>query len=330
MKLAGEAGSLLKLEEEVQEAIRKGQAKFEESYPLFHVTEYSLSEKPTEHSYHFVLGKVEAERVSFWDLAERLVLAALQDYAAYAVNGNRLQRKLFVEDVVHGFAFVDLCRQRFDVVLMNPPYGDLSAAARSYSDRTFAFSSHEAFCCFFQRAFSFLTSRGLVGSLTSRTFLTFSTFSSFRRSVISERHVHCVADLGFGVLDGAVVETAASVIDAYPQHSASLFIRLLKEDDKASVLIEAASSSIRGSTYLVSEAAFREVPGTPFCYWAGNRMRRIFQSFPSFANAGGRPTLGLVSADNDRFLRLRWETPEKLRRVRWNRSQSLILGGAVY
>ena len=50
MQLAGEAGSLLKIEEELQEAVRKGQEEWEEKQPLFRFTEFSLTEsrrKPT-------------------------------------------------------------------------------------------------------------------------------------------------------------------------------------------------------------------------------------------------------------------------------------------
>src|SRR6516164_8257629 len=48
MQLAGEAGSLLKIEEELQEAVRKGQEGWEERQPLFHFTEFSLTEDPKE------------------------------------------------------------------------------------------------------------------------------------------------------------------------------------------------------------------------------------------------------------------------------------------
>jgi hypothetical protein len=49
-------------------------------------------------------------------MADRLVLAALHDFATLAADGHRLQRQLFVDDAVRGFALVDLCRQRFDVL----------------------------------------------------------------------------------------------------------------------------------------------------------------------------------------------------------------------
>jgi hypothetical protein len=119
MQLAGEAGSLLRIEEELQEAIRNGQKEWEERQPLFHITEFSLREQQKESYLHFA----PSEGVNFWERAEGLVMAALHDFASYAQNGKQLQRRLFAEDAVQGFAFVDLCHRHYDVVLMNPPFG---------------------------------------------------------------------------------------------------------------------------------------------------------------------------------------------------------------
>ena len=84
MRLAGEAGSLLKIEEELQDAIRKGQDEWEERLPLFRFTEYGLSEEPKERLVRFVPGDVEGERITFWDKAEALVRQALDEFVEFA------------------------------------------------------------------------------------------------------------------------------------------------------------------------------------------------------------------------------------------------------
>ena len=58
----------------------------------------------------------------FWNTAEERIYAALRDYAESAEAGD-YQRRLFAEDAAHGFAFIDLCRKRYDAVVMNPPFG---------------------------------------------------------------------------------------------------------------------------------------------------------------------------------------------------------------
>ena len=36
-----------------------------------------------------------------------------------------------------GFAFVDVCRKRFDVILMNPPFGDASIPSKPYIEDSY-------------------------------------------------------------------------------------------------------------------------------------------------------------------------------------------------
>ena len=318
MRLASEAGSLLKIEEELQDAIRKGQDEWEERLPLFRFTEYGLSEAPKERLVRFVPEDVEGERTTFWDKAEGLVRRALDEFVEYASNGGRFQRRLFVEDARQGLGFVDVCRQRYDVVLMNPPYGEHSTLSRPYTDAAYRFSAHETYCCFMQRAFDLCGGTGLLGSLTSRTYLTFSTFSDFRRYVLESCCIRAIADLGFGVLDGAMVETAASVVDTRSGHLLpSAFFRGLKRRDKEAWLLPLLSRSLDPDQYVTLQNVFSGIPGAPFCYWAGSRLRRVFSELPSFSDSGAKPTLGLVTGDNDRFLRLRWEVTEIARAPRW-------------
>src|SRR5260370_35799647 len=99
MQLAGEAGSLLKIEEELQEAVRKGQEEWEEKQPLFRFTEFSLTEAPKDSFVRYVPG----EGVTFWQRAEALVLEALRDYARHATNDGILQPQLFTDDPEQGF-----------------------------------------------------------------------------------------------------------------------------------------------------------------------------------------------------------------------------------
>jgi len=206
MQLAGEAGSLLKVEEELQEAIRKGQDEWEEKQPLFRITEFSLREEPKESYLRFVPG----EGISFWQRAEALVMAALHDFASYAQNGKQLQRRLFAEDAVQGFAFVDVCRLRFDVALMNPPFGEGSKSSKRYIERAYARTKNDIYAAFIERGVGVLLTGGMLGAITSRTGFFLTSFQKWREEILLREARPCVfADLGQGVLDTAMVETSA-------------------------------------------------------------------------------------------------------------------------
>ena len=202
MRLAGEAGSLLKIEEELQEAIRVGQETWEEKLPLFRLTEFSLTEHPRQSYVRFLPG----EEVSFWQRAESLVMAALDDFAAYASNGQDCYGG-FLSMTLSGFAFVDLCRQRFDVVLMNPPFGEASKPSKTYIDITYPRTKNDVYAAFVERGLQLLMRGGMLGAITSRTGFFLSSFQKWREEIrLQEACPTVFADLGYGVLDTAMVE----------------------------------------------------------------------------------------------------------------------------
>ena len=59
----------------------------------------------------------------FFHEAEARIIEALRDFAETATGGASVRRRLFAGDAAQGIALIDLVRTRFDVVLMNPPFG---------------------------------------------------------------------------------------------------------------------------------------------------------------------------------------------------------------
>ena len=122
----------------------------------------------------------------------------------------RHQRKLFADDAVRGLAFVDVCRQEFDVVLMNPPFGDGSKQAKSYIEKAYPRTKNDLYAAFVECGLKRLLADGFLGAITSRTGFFLTSFKKWREEILlQEARPTVFADLGYGVLDSAMVETAA-------------------------------------------------------------------------------------------------------------------------
>jgi hypothetical protein len=212
MELAGEAGSLLKIEETLRDAIANARKESEEKSPLFRVLEYGLNEPPKEKYVQLLAGKDQ----DFFDRAEGLVLKALSEYAEQAVNGNSYRRRLFIGDAVQGFAFIDLCRKRYDLIVMNPPFGELPEKVISYLRNEYINLSENLYCGFLIRANEISTQNGLVGAITDRSYLVKQSFEGFRKLLLTTKCPFLIVDLGWGVLD-ANVETCTTVLNSESQ-----------------------------------------------------------------------------------------------------------------
>ena len=150
MKLAGEAGSLLKIETEIQATIARAKQQWltrpkDEQTTLFRV------EKKQEWQTGLYSFKGITDE-SFWDLAEHNVLEALHTYTRQVTtNGAGYQRRLFAEDAERGFAFIELCQKQYDVVLMNPPFGAASKPSKNYIDKTYPRTKNDIYAAFVER-----------------------------------------------------------------------------------------------------------------------------------------------------------------------------------
>lgn len=91
------------------------------------------------------------------------------------------------------------------------------------------------------------------------------------------------------------------------------FLRLLPIpiDAKGDVLAEriaALNAAGRAEdVFTLDPAAFAQIPGSPFAYWVGEAIRKLFGTWPSFSATGLSAQIGASTKDDFRFLRLYWE-----------------------
>ena len=219
MKLAGEAGALVRIEDDIIGPIEEARRQWQEMLRKQAERDEEMARKGALFDYHkeeaqqkfiFDIADITSEKV--WQDAEAQALEALREYARRASNGKGLARRLFAEDAEQGFAFIDLCRQKFDVVLMNPPFGDASLPSKPYIDETYGDTKGDVYKAFVECFQDRLVSGGFLGIISSRTGFFLSQSSDWRERIVLRLYRPMVlADFGMGVLD-AMVETAAYVL----------------------------------------------------------------------------------------------------------------------
>jgi len=294
MQLAGEAGSLLKIEEEIRSAI-------------------DTARKEWLRQQDDLLARKDGSQEEFFDTAEQQLIDALRAYAEQA-DADSYQRRLFADDAARGFAFIDLCRKRYEVVVMNPPFGEPSIESTGLLKKAFPNSKTNMYACFCERGGSVLGCGGLLGAISSRSGFFQSSLTAWREEfVLSMMRPVAFADLGAGVLDAATVETACYVLQRADIARAAVFINALGSDDKAPVLLggigharQAVPSEI---VHVVPLERFSVIPGSPLAYSVSDRIRDCFKTTPGPEAAGKPVRIGLSTKNDERFVRIVWEVP---------------------
>ena len=313
MQLAGEAGTLLKIEEEIQIAIHEAREQWLKqsgSNSVGDMFQAELDAAIPQAKLGFDLRGIDD--ATFWDDAEQRILQALSDYADQA-ESNADQKRLFAEDAAKGFAFIDLCRKRFDVVLMNPPFGEHAIKTKSTISGYYPASKNDMYACFVDRGVSILEQGGQLGAITNKTGFFLQTFESWREKITAtDSRLELAVDLGFGVLDTAMVETMAYTLKkSYSSDHGTSFVRLIGVDDKGKKLESLVCDSLfeKGTTWIRKIQTFKDIPYKPICYWISNNFIEAFKRNSSFSEVAGHIYQGIATGDNFRFLRLRWEVP---------------------
>jgi hypothetical protein len=245
--------------------------------------------------------------------AEADVLAVLQRVADNATSGPA--DRLFAAQAQDSIRFVEAMRGRYDAVLMNPPFGDPAIGTKPLLRAMYPWlpGNGDLLAAFVGRGIELANSEGSVGAITSRVGLFLTTYEAWRREVLLANEVVAIADLGFGVMEQALVEAAAYVVKRSGPSDASAItcVRLLKERDMAKGLAE-ATESVRSDradqrVFVLPRSDILELPGAPFAYWAHVSFRRLFGQLPSIEGGIAKAKMGLSTGDDFRFVRLWWE-----------------------
>ena len=191
-RLAGEMGLLMKIEKILEEAIADAQKTWRQS-DLFGSRELTGD---------------------FWQHIEGRLVKELTRFAGAEPGRNYERRRMFREDSAHCLSLLDAARTKFDVVLMNPPFGAGSARAKKEFDRAYPKTKNDIYAAFVERGIELLTPRGYIGAITSRTGFFLPRFQKWREEIILKTAPPViVADLGLGVMDAAMVEAAAYCLE---------------------------------------------------------------------------------------------------------------------
>src|SRR5690606_1620387 len=85
-----------------------------------------------------------------WQQAETRLREALLDFSHAAKS--TYQARLFAQDALDVLRLIDLARERFDVLVMNPPFGEPARSTKSYLEETLPRSKGNILTQFIERA----------------------------------------------------------------------------------------------------------------------------------------------------------------------------------
>lgn len=288
------------------------------------------------------------------------MIAALLEFEREGIENKDMGTMLFAAEAEKSVGLLSLLSDRYDVVVMNPPYGDMPKSTKEYAKKYYPRTYYDYYAAFMEQAVNLCEINGFIGMLTGRTFMFLKSFEKVRTQILfKEARSELVFDLnsspGDNILDEATARWAATVarkVIDNNEKTECIFVRLTLfngEEMKVESLEKAISSWLVNGTghifYPVKLGGLRKLPRMPYGYWVPKSIIEIFEKFPPLdKDIAGKPQQskiadlkqGLATADDSRFTRYWWEV--KSESIALNREDTLkgkkwvpfVKGGDAY
>lgn len=207
---------------------------------------------------------------------------------------------------------------KFSCVVANPPYlgsSSFDPFMSKWIKKNYADVKSDLCTCFISRIFSLTEDAGLAGLATSNSWMFLSSYENLRQQLVATKTIDSLVQLSVHGFHGIAAQVCAFVIRN--RHVAGYhggYIRLNDFDHwslQEGKTLEAIQNPGCGWFYRRDADTFKQIPGAPIAYWASDAARDSFNSF-NLLNGVKKPRQGLVTGNNDMFLREWWEPSNAL------------------
>jgi len=301
-----ELGSLVRVEEEVDKAIRIARVNDNKQTPLFASVRDWFQYKNT--------------------LYQRL-------HEVYEIEGGKSDTnvRIFGSEIQKSLTLLKILSNRYDTVFTNPPYmgsKQMEGVLKRFVDQHYKAGKRDLYSAFILRCLELAVDDGRVAMVTQQSWMFLKTFENFRalpkekldkkkpdqfdgilRTVSIESLAHMGAN-AFSEISGEIVNVVLFTFrNQKPSDNHRLVAyRLIggsSADQKKAMLLSAISSN---NGYKVVQKRFLNIESSPLSYWLTDRLLDFMgqeRRLSTIAHAGG----GVGTRDENRFLRKFWEVP---------------------
>ena len=203
--------------------------------------------------------------------------------------------------------------RHYDVVVANPPYlgsGNMDSWMSKWVKKNYPDEKSDLCTCFIARGLNFAYENSFVAIITSDTCMYLSSFEKMRGFVLSDATILTLLDTRgsnahpdvFDANTGWVLQNGLT-----SKYKGAYFKLNQPIREKQMALKEAIHDPECGWFYRADQRDFKKIPGSPIAYWASEALFESFSKMGTLSELA-RPRQGIATGDNNRFLRIWWET----------------------
>ena len=233
------------------------------------------------------------------------------------------KRKIINEKVLPILKTAKVLSNKYECVVTNPPYlnnSSMSQELKNYLSKYYEKSKSDLCTAFME--VNLLNERGYFGIINQHVWMFINSFMKLREHIIDNYHIVNMIHLGtraFEEIGGEVVQTTSFVFNKQPSDIKSSIYRLVDFDNaklKETQYLNMMDDYSNDFYYSINLKKLKVIPGSPFAYWSSDTLLDVFQK-NDFVENHAPLRQGLITGDNNRFLRMWYEIDKKKINVKW-------------
>lgn len=226
------------------------------------------------------------------------------DWKEIGTDNNKIKTLLSAFDII--LALTD----KYAALVMNPPYmgrGNMNDKLATYLDKNYPLAKQDLFATFMQVMIDKTIEKGFSSFITMESWMFLSSFEKLRKSIIENYYISSLGHFGWHII-GIAFGTAMTVVQktkCFGRRGEYSYLTIDDIDRNINIPFVFPKKD-NGRYAIVSQQNFEKIPGSPIGYWVSEK---IFSRFAGnlALSAVCKPTQGLATADNARFVRLWFE-----------------------
>ena len=220
------------------------------------------------------------------------------------------------EHVAQAIAACKALTRRFDVVVANPPYmgsSSFNPFMSKWVKKHYPNSCKDLCTAFIERIMDMLHENGLAGITGTNSWMFLSSFESLRNMIIDEHGIVTLVQLSVHGFKGIAAQVCTGVFSqSHKDGVKGAYIRLNDFDHHSlqePKTLEAIHNPDCGWFYRADATTFHDIPGSPIAYWASDAIHAALKDSVSVDTISDYTGSQNITADNEKYLRMWWETP---------------------
>ena len=184
--------------------------------------------------------------------------------------------------------------------------GDLLAV---FAEQEYRMTKVDLYSMFMERAWNLSHRGGAWGVITPHGWMFQSSFAGWRKMLLQQARIATLTQFGRGVFGSDWASAAVVCMSATPTSNTAATYRKLFEralDVRSKELLERLFLDPDYQKYVLRQNSYLRLDSAPIAFSLGQAVLDLIAKSPSL-NSYATPKQGLITGDNDRFLRYWWE-----------------------